>query len=101
MLNAEEHVFLPLKKGGQFITATPIFGMVPGVGVEPTRSKLRGILSPLRLPVPPPGRISAMYTQACSLSIVKQADMCLWRLLTVADIYAGMLCLLNINLKLS
>ena len=31
--------------------------MVPGAGIEPARSHLRGILSPLRLPVPPSGRM--------------------------------------------
>ena len=30
--------------------------MVPGAGVEPARSFLRGILSPLCLPIPPPGQ---------------------------------------------
>ena len=30
--------------------------MVPGAGVEPARCYHRGILSPLRLPVSPPGR---------------------------------------------
>ena len=29
--------------------------MVPGAGIEPARGYPRGILSPLRLPVPPPG----------------------------------------------
>ena len=29
--------------------------MVPGAGLEPARSFLRGILSPLCLPIPPPG----------------------------------------------
>ena len=29
--------------------------MVPGAGVEPARGFPRGILSPLRLPVSPPG----------------------------------------------
>ena len=29
--------------------------MVPGAGLEPARSCLRGILSPLCLPIPPPG----------------------------------------------
>ena len=29
--------------------------MVPGDGLEPSRSFLRGILSPLCLPIPPPG----------------------------------------------
>ena len=30
--------------------------MVPGAGLEPARSCLRGILSPLCLPIPPPGQ---------------------------------------------
>ena len=30
--------------------------MVPGAGVEPARCYHRGILSPLRLPVSPPGQ---------------------------------------------
>ena len=30
--------------------------MVPGAGIEPARYFYRGILSPLRLPIPPPGR---------------------------------------------
>ena len=30
--------------------------MVPGAGIEPARPQSRRILSPLRLPVPPPGR---------------------------------------------
>ncbi len=29
--------------------------MVPGAGVEPARDFSRGILSPLRLPISPPG----------------------------------------------
>jgi hypothetical protein len=29
--------------------------VVPGAGLEPARPFSRGILSPLRLPVPPPG----------------------------------------------
>ena len=33
--------------------------LVPGAGVEPARRILRGILSPLRLPIPPPGRVNA------------------------------------------
>ena len=31
--------------------------MVPGAGVEPAWPRGRGILSPLRLPVSPPGRV--------------------------------------------
>ena len=29
--------------------------LVPGAGLEPARAQAQGILSPLRLPVPPPG----------------------------------------------
>ena len=29
--------------------------MVPGTGIEPVRYRYRRILSPVRLPVPPPG----------------------------------------------
>ena len=35
--------------------------MVPGAGLEPARSFPRGILSPLCLPIPPPGRESKKY----------------------------------------
>ena len=31
--------------------------MVPRAGLEPARSCLRGILSPLCLPIPPPGQL--------------------------------------------
>ena len=31
------------------------FDMVPGAGLEPARHCWRGILSPLCLPIPPPG----------------------------------------------
>ena len=30
--------------------------MVPGAGIEPARPLSRGILSPLCLPIPPPGQ---------------------------------------------
>ncbi len=36
-------------------TCNLLFIMVPGAGVEPARCCHRGILSPLRLPVSPPG----------------------------------------------
>lgn len=36
--------------------------MVPGAGLEPARSKERGILNPLCLPISPPGRIVACNT---------------------------------------
>ncbi len=32
------------------------FGLVPGAGLEPAWESSRGILSPLRLPISPPGR---------------------------------------------
>ena len=32
-----------------------LYKLVPGAGLEPARSFLRGILSPLCLPIPPPG----------------------------------------------
>ena len=39
--------------------------MVPGAGVEPARDvKSRGILSPLRLPISPPGQIENMEAEA-------------------------------------
>ncbi len=31
--------------------------VVPGVGLEPTRLKSQGILSPSCLPIPPPGQV--------------------------------------------
>ncbi len=31
--------------------------MVPGTGLEPVRYRYRGILSPLRLPISPPGQV--------------------------------------------
>ena len=52
----------PLKLAGIVDLNTPQFGpetgcKVPGVGFEPTRPCGQGILSPSRLPVPPPRRI--------------------------------------------
>ena len=35
--------------------------MVPGAGIEPARGFPRGILSPLRLPIPPPGRVLLFF----------------------------------------
>ena len=35
--------------------------MVPGAGLEPARCCHRGILSPLRLPISPPGRGGVSY----------------------------------------
>ena len=35
--------------------------MVPGAGIEPARPLSRGILSPLCLPIPPPGQNLSLY----------------------------------------
>tara|TARA_B100000242_G_scaffold62075_1_gene37611 strand:+ start:946 stop:1179 length:234 start_codon:yes stop_codon:yes gene_type:complete len=37
-----------------FVWSSKFITMVPGAGLEPARSCLRGILSPLCLPIPPP-----------------------------------------------
>jgi hypothetical protein len=34
----------------------PLFLLVPGAGLEPARPYGQGILSPLRLPISPPGQ---------------------------------------------
>ena len=52
--------------------------MVPGAGLEPARSFLRGILSPLCLPIPPPGQWLAIYIMfinslKLSFNIIKSA----------------------------
>ena len=44
--------------------------MVPGAGVEPARCFHRGILSPLRLPISPPGLVLDGLLKSCPLSIV-------------------------------
>ena len=41
--------------------------MVPGAGIEPAWSFLRGILSPLRLPISPPGH----YKVGDGLTIIR------------------------------
>ena len=43
--------------------------MVPRAGLEPARSCLRGILSPLCLPIPPPGQLVCMINISINLSI--------------------------------
>ena len=43
--------------------------MVPRAGLEPARSCLRGILSPLCLPIPPPGQLVCMINSSLNLSI--------------------------------
>ena len=47
---------LPGKRG--FKIVKPLILLVPGAGLEPARGEPRGILSPLRLPVPPPRLIN-------------------------------------------
>jgi hypothetical protein len=39
--------------------------LVPGAGLEPARGEPRGILSPLRLPVPPP-RLMSYFNKIAS-----------------------------------
>jgi hypothetical protein len=42
--------------------------MVPGAGIEPAQHCCRGILSPLCLPIPPPGhRMLAYAKRSCDL----------------------------------
>jgi hypothetical protein len=36
--------------------------LVPGAGIEPARCRQRGILSPVRLPIPPPGLLGIHIT---------------------------------------
>ena len=43
-----------------FQNSLKVFNLVPGAGLEPARSRLRGILSPLCLPIPPPGQLVSM-----------------------------------------
>ena len=45
--------------------------MVPGAGLEPARCYHRGILSPLRLPISPPGHIDglACKTSRCTVHL--------------------------------
>ena len=46
--------------------------MVPRAGLEPARSCLRGILSPLCLPIPPPGQLVSMINIVLNLSILEK-----------------------------
>ena len=51
----------PTKRKGIYgETINPLIYMVPRTGIEPVRGYPRGILSPLRLPIPPP-RLSLVY----------------------------------------
>ena len=47
--------------------------MVPGAGLEPARSFLRGILSPLCLPIPPPGHEKTLHCTLFS-SFIKSLE---------------------------
>ena len=44
--------------------------MVPRAGLEPARSCLRGILSPLCLPIPPPGQLVDLIKVILKLNIL-------------------------------
>ena len=44
--------------------------MVPRAGLEPARSCLRGILSPLCLPIPPPGQLVDLINIILNLGIL-------------------------------
>ena len=48
--------------------------MVPGAGLEPARSCLRGILSPLCLPIPPPGLEKKNKLYINSIDYLKNKD---------------------------
>ena len=41
-----------------FLWTALYWELVPGVGLEPTRALAHRILSPVRLPVPPPGHVN-------------------------------------------
>ena len=43
---------------GEISLVKSLIYMVPGAGLEPARCCHRGILSPLRLPISPPGRVT-------------------------------------------
>ena len=45
--------------------------MVPGAGLEPARHCWRGILSPLCLPIPPPGQLEIHYN-INSIKLIKK-----------------------------
>ena len=52
-----------------------IYGMVPGTGVEPVRCYHRGILSPLRLPISPPGHRCGVRNSTGIDAILKKEKM--------------------------
>ena len=43
--------------------------LVPEAGIEPARGYPRGILSPLRLPIPPPGQLDITYVLEAEVGI--------------------------------
>ena len=45
--------------------------MVPGAGLEPARSCLRGILNPLCLPIPPPGPTNWFFIISIKVNLIK------------------------------
>ena len=45
----------------KFLNRKYLILLVPGAGLEPARGEPRGILSPLRLPVPPPRHFSMFH----------------------------------------
>ena len=62
---------------------TTSFEVVPGVGVEPTRKyKFRGILSPLCLPISPPGQTLAGGAFQSRTELYEFAIRCITALLT-------------------
>ena len=58
--------------------------VVPEVGLEPTHPEGRGILNPLRLPIPPPGQ--ELSSQRILLSVLKRLvkKLIRWALMTAA-----------------
>ena len=47
--------------------------LVPGAGIEPARPWGRGILSPLRLPISPPGQKKSYFTTTFNFAIQMEA----------------------------
>ena len=45
------------------------FDLVPEAGIEPARGYPRGILSPLRLPIPPSGQLDITYVLEAEVGI--------------------------------
>ena len=57
------------------ILAKSLIFLVPGTGIEPVRANARGILSPLRLPVPPPGQVRGIISDCVpGVSTVKAGN---------------------------